>query len=70
MLDEWAGEDDLRFRLVSGKQLLKRIRGRLRQEHDLAFYPTRVIRASDSLAANFMVIEQAIFPKFTEDSAR
>ena len=58
---QWVKDDDLRWRLVSGKDLFKQIRKRLETDHGVRCISSRMVQESKSLPENLSKIVAEIF---------
>ncbi len=61
--DSWAADPQVRRRLVAGKSLLGKLRDRIRREHSISCYPTRVLDLTSELTPAMSKIATAIFPE-------
>jgi len=67
--ESWCSDDNLRRRLVAGKTLLRRVQNRIRSEHGLTFYPSRVFQKLSCLPPSLLEIAKLIFPGASFDSS-
>jgi hypothetical protein len=59
--EDWKSMPELRWRLVAGKELLKRIRARLRREYGVTCYPARIFQQITTLTPIWNVVVSSIF---------
>ena len=69
LFDNWRDNPEIRRRLVAGKELLRRVRLRLRDEFQVTIYPQRIFEHVSMLTPIWSAIATSIFPG-TDFSAR
>jgi len=61
----WSANAETRRRLVSGKALLRKVRARVRQEHSLNLYPSRIFERLATLPTSLSAVATCIFDGLT-----